>query len=242
MEDRTGDHQPLGHPAREREHRRPAPLAEMELLEQLVGDAARVFGGYAEQPAVEVKVLPHRQLPVERVRLRYHPDQLLGQRRMGDHVDRPDEGASRGRDHARRQHSRGGRLARAVGPEESEDLACRDGQIELVDGREVAARVDLRQVDGADDPRRGAVVVGASRADPFRSCSWRRTPMIADRPCSDVPDARFARATEESPSVRRDDPGFVRLRSFGQRGEARPLGFSQPKLPGVSPGRQQWCR
>ena len=51
----------------------------------------------AEQAAVEVQVLPHGELAVERVLLGDDPDQLLGQRRVGDDVDPADEGPARGR-------------------------------------------------------------------------------------------------------------------------------------------------
>ena len=44
---------------------------------------------------MEVEVLAHGQLAVERVLLRDDADQLLGQRRMGDNVDRADVGRAR---------------------------------------------------------------------------------------------------------------------------------------------------
>ena len=92
VEDRARHHQPLGHPARERVDRRLGPFRELELLEQLIGDAPRLRRADAEQAAVEVQVLPHGQLPVERVLLGDDPDQLLGERGMGDDVDRADVG------------------------------------------------------------------------------------------------------------------------------------------------------
>ena len=85
VEDRARDHQPLRHPARQREHRRLGPAAQVKLLEQLVGRAARDSGrADPEQPPVEVQVLPHGQLAVERVLLGDDPDQLLGQGGVGD--------------------------------------------------------------------------------------------------------------------------------------------------------------
>ena len=90
VEDRARHHQALGHAARQRVHRRLRPFGEVQLLEQLVGDAPRLRTGDAEQATVEVEVLPHRQLAVERVLLGDDPDQLLGQRGVGDDVDRPD--------------------------------------------------------------------------------------------------------------------------------------------------------
>ena len=105
---------------------------------------------------MEVEVLPHRQLTVERVLLGDDPDQLLGQRGMRDDVDRADERGAGGRYHARGEHPGGRRLAGAVGPEQPEDLAGADAQVEGVDGREVGARVDLRQLDRADHLARSA--------------------------------------------------------------------------------------
>ena len=98
VEDRPGDHQPLGHPAREGVDRCLRPLGQLELLEQLVGRPPRLPGADAEEPAVEVEVLPDVQLAVERVLLGDDADELLGQRRVGDDVDAADERLARGRD------------------------------------------------------------------------------------------------------------------------------------------------
>ena len=154
VEDRARDHQPLGEAARERHHRRLGALGEVELDEQVVGGGARGGGAHAEEAAVEVEVLPHGERAVERVRLRHDADQLLGDRGVRDDVDVVHERLSRRRDHARGQHARGGGLAGAVGAEQPEDLALGDGQVEPVD-RGDAARVDLGQIDGADDIGRG---------------------------------------------------------------------------------------
>ncbi len=88
VKDRPRHHQPLCHPAGERVHGRLAPFRQLELLQQLVGGGAGLLGGEAEQAAMEVEVLPHRQLAVERVLLGDDPDQLLGERGMHDDVDR----------------------------------------------------------------------------------------------------------------------------------------------------------
>ena len=78
---------------------------------------------HSEEAAVEVQVLPHGQRAVERVRLRHDADQLLGDRRVAHDVDAADERLAGGRDHPRREHARGRRLAGAVGSEQAEDLA-----------------------------------------------------------------------------------------------------------------------
>ncbi len=69
VEDRARHHQPLRHTAGERVDRGLGPFGEVQLLEQLVGDATRLGGGDAEQATVEVEVLADVQLAVERVRV-----------------------------------------------------------------------------------------------------------------------------------------------------------------------------
>ena len=64
-----------------------AQFGELEALEQLVGARSRLRGADPEEAAVEVQVLPDRQLAVEGVGLRHGPDQLLGERRVRDDVD-----------------------------------------------------------------------------------------------------------------------------------------------------------
>ncbi len=83
MEDGPGHHEPLGHPARERVDRRLGEAGQLEALEQFVSGLLRFFGTHAEQPAVPVQVLQGIELTVQRVLLRHHADQLLGQRRVG---------------------------------------------------------------------------------------------------------------------------------------------------------------
>ena len=78
----------------------------------------------------------------------------------------PDVGPARGRDHPRGQHAGGGRLARAVRPEQAEDLASVHGEVEAVDGLDVA-RVHLREIHRADhlvsQRRRGGIDGGLRR-------------------------------------------------------------------------------
>jgi hypothetical protein len=105
---------------------------------------------HAEEAPVEVEVLPDGQRPVERVGLGHDADQLLGHRRLLDHVDAAHQRAPRGRDYARGQHARRGGLAGAVWPKQPEDLALVDGQVHAVDGRD-AAGVHLGQVGRVDD-------------------------------------------------------------------------------------------
>ena len=92
---------------------------------------------------------------------------------MRDDVDAADEGTPARRDHARREHARGGRLARAVGAEQPEDLTLVHLEVELVD-RLQPTRVHLGELLGAHHhvvncghrpPPRSRCV--DSRSDPF---------------------------------------------------------------------------
>ena len=170
MEDRPGDHHPLRHTARESEGVGLGPVGELESLEQFVGSLARGLRAHAEVAAVEVEVLEHGEAAVERVDLRDHADELLGERRLGDDVDVADEGLAARGDDPSRQHADGRGLAGTVGPEEAEDLAFADREVELIDGlhRRGAAptRELLGQADAADHlgtgegQRRGGAGVG----------------------------------------------------------------------------------
>ena len=151
VEDGPGHHEPLGHPAGQRVDRGLGPLGQLELLQQLVGGLPGGPRADAEQPPVEVQVLPDGELPVERVLLRDDPAELLGQGRVGGDVDAAQERPPGGGHHAGGQHPGRRGLARAVGAEQPEDLARPDIEVEVVDRGEVGPRVDLGQVLGVDD-------------------------------------------------------------------------------------------
>ena len=149
MHDRPRHHQALRHPAGEREHRHPGPIAEPKLIEQSVGLRLRGLRGHPEEPTVEVEVLVHVERPIERVGLGHDADDLLGARGVRHHIHTADDGAPARRDHARREHPRGGRLAGAVRPEQSEDLSRVHLEVEVVH-RENIAGIDLGQLFGPD--------------------------------------------------------------------------------------------
>ena len=151
VEDGPGHHEPLGHAAGQGVDRRLGPPAELELLEQLVGGLPGGLGAHAEQPAVEVQVLPDGELAVQGVLLGDDPAELLGQRGVGRDVDAGDERPAGGRDHAGGEDAGRGGLACAVRAEEAEDLPGFHVEVELVHRGEVGARVDLGQVLGVDD-------------------------------------------------------------------------------------------
>ena len=152
VEDGPGHHQPLGHAAGQRVHRRLGPLGQLELLEQVAGDLPGRLGPHAEQPAVEVQVLPHGELAVQRVLLRHDAAQLLGQRRVGGDVDRRPGRPARTSGTTRVVSMPAVVVLPApFGPEQAEDLPGPHVEVELVDRGEVGARVDLGQVLGVDD-------------------------------------------------------------------------------------------
>ena len=163
VEDGPGHHEPLGHAAGQRVDRRLGPPAELELLEQLVRGLPGGFGAHAEQPPVEVQVLPDGELAVQGVLLGDDPAELLGQRGVSRDVDVGDERPAGGRDHAGGEDAGRGGLACAVRAEEAEDLTGLDVEVELVHRGEVGARVDLGQVLGVDDGVRVGRFCGAHR-------------------------------------------------------------------------------
>ena len=121
VHDRPGDHEALGHAARQLGDVGAGPVGEAELLEHLVGLAMCFACAHAEVTTVEVEVLRHVERPIERVRLRNYTDVLLGDGRVRDHVDTTDPRLSRGRDDPGRSTESARRLAprrrrRAPGP------------------------------------------------------------------------------------------------------------------------------
>ena len=122
----------------------------MELGEEIVGRGMGGSRGHPEIAPVIVEVLPHVQRAVEGVLLGHHADGLLGEGRMGDDVDAAHNRLSRARYHPGRQHAGGRGLAGPVRTQQTEDLARAHREVEPVDGRDVHARIDLRQVLRAD--------------------------------------------------------------------------------------------
>jgi hypothetical protein len=203
VEDGPGHHEPLGHAAGQGVDRGLGPPAELELLQELVRGLPGGLGAHAEQPAVEVQVLPDGELAVQGVLLGDDPAELLGQRGVGRDVDAGDERPARGRDHAGGEDAGRGGLAGAVRAEEAEDLTGADVEVELVHRGEVRALVDLGQVHGVDDGVRvgrfccahrppslgagaapaGAVVCGVP-PDPHESGALMARAIRAPHPCA----------------------------------------------------------
>ena len=155
MRERAGDHQPLREPARQLEDHRSCALGERELLEELVGAAPGLAPRDSEEAPVVVEVLTHGELAVERVRLGDDADAALHRGGMRGDVESRDECASTGRDDRRREHPDRRRLAGAVRPEQPEELAGAELEVDSVDGFELitVAAVGLAQCFGAGSVR-----------------------------------------------------------------------------------------
>jgi hypothetical protein len=105
-------------------------------------------GAWIEAPE-EVDELGNGELRIERRRLETHPDPRLERIRVAADVD-PEDADFAAIGLAQSLEDLDGRgLARPVRPEESEDLALRDVEVDAVDGLHVA--VSLGEATDADD-------------------------------------------------------------------------------------------
>ena len=153
VEDRPGHHQALGHTAGKRVGVGRRAIGQAKVFERLIRGLLGFAPAHPEVQAVEEEVLAHGEAAVERVGLGHHADDLLGQAGVGPHVDAADDRFAARRNDAGREHADRRRLARAVGPQQAEDLALVHLEVERVD-REDVTRVDLGQRLGPDDRRR----------------------------------------------------------------------------------------
>jgi hypothetical protein len=100
------------------------------LLQHIVFQAVR--------PAIESKILQHRQVIVQTEALRHIADARPDFRRVFDHRDAQDFHCPGGRSQQPEHHADGGRLAGAVGAQETEDLPTSDLEVDPRHGSEVA--------------------------------------------------------------------------------------------------------
>ena len=147
---RPGDHQPLGHPARVLVDLVGLPPAQAEPVEQLERPLAPVPPRRAEVGSVEGQVLERRQRPVEVAHLRDDGDPLLDGHRVLADVDPIDEDSTRRRLDPRRHRPDRRRLSRPVRPEQAEDLAPGDYEVDAADGLRPVGRVALAETLDAD--------------------------------------------------------------------------------------------
>ena len=126
----------------------PAELAEVEPLDQLRDTGGPLLLGQMKKLGVQLQIVPHRQLGIEREGLRHVADAPAC--RHAVRIDGPAEEprlALAGGEKARQHLHRGG-LAAAVRAEKSEDLAGLDAKAHMVDGREAAeAHGEARGLD-----------------------------------------------------------------------------------------------
>ena len=99
----------------------------------------------------EEEILLDRQVLVEREPLRHVADLLLDAAALADDVIAEHGSLARVRSEKPADHADGRRLARAVGPEEADDLAGRDLERDVIDGDRLAEA--FGQVRNVDDVR-----------------------------------------------------------------------------------------
>ena len=125
MHEREGEVEPALHPARVAAHLAVGRLTQADAAEQLVGALRAIGARDALQRGLQAQVLAAGQQRVERRLLQRGADVHPHLRPLLDDVEAGDARAAGGRRQQRRQHVHGRRLAGAVGPEKSVDLAGR---------------------------------------------------------------------------------------------------------------------
>ena len=109
---------------------------QIELLHGPIDALAAPAPAQAIGAGEEGEVLADRELPIEGEFLRDIADPLAGGSPRAGEVDAGDAQRSAGRGEQAAEHAEGGRLAGAVRPEETEDLAAGDVEADVVDGGE----------------------------------------------------------------------------------------------------------
>ena len=194
MRNRAGDLHPLRQSAGELRRVRVRPFAEVELLQQLLRPLLRLRAREAEVQTVEVDVLVDRAGAVERVELRHNAHRPPRQRRRLHHIHARNVDPARGWQNARGADADGRRLARAVGAEQTVQLALAHAQIDAIYGNDALfALIDLAKalhldndcqtsphsiswlsrdpiigIQASGTPRRAAVWTGRARVDRHR--------------------------------------------------------------------------
>ena len=166
VDERARDHQALLLPARQVLDARLAAVAEAHAREDLLGALARHRAREAEVGGVEDQVLQHRQPAVGIGALGHDPDAPAHGHRPRDDVLAGDQRLPTGRQHARGEDADGRGLARAVGAEQTEELAGADRQVEPVERDDRAAGRGSRRRrsrrPGIGPPARAFLSLGAA--------------------------------------------------------------------------------
>ena len=122
--------------------RQTAERAELELLDRPIDAFAPAPAAQAVRAGEEIEVVAHGKLSVQRILLGDVADSLP--RRSASRADidaRHAQLAARSRQQPA-QHAKRRRLAGAVGPEQPENLAAANVEIDVIDGREGAEHAD----------------------------------------------------------------------------------------------------
>lgn len=149
-------------------HRLPVEQSvEAERGGQLLGALRRLRPAQPVQPALGDQLLPDGQERVDTAGLGDVPADGADGRRIGEQVVAGHGGRAPGRGEQRGEHAQGGRLTRAVGAEEGDDLARADGQVDAADGFHRAARGR----EGPGQPGRADDGHGARKTEPTQNCN-----------------------------------------------------------------------
>ncbi len=138
VHDGNGERQPLADAERQIGGKLVEIIGKSELLDEAGEALFRLLGRQMEQPCVQVEILPHGQLGVQRERLRHVADTPARFDVAGVGRRTEQERFAFGRRQKTGEHLHGGGLAAAVGADEPEDLAALDVEADTVDCREVA--------------------------------------------------------------------------------------------------------
>ena len=138
LDQRVGDAEALAHAAGVRLGLAVGGVLEADLVEQLVDPGLRDGPGDAVELGGVAQVLAAREAAVEPDVVGQVADLALDRERLAGRIQADDADDAAGRLGEAEQHEHGRRLARAVGPQEAEDLAGVDREVERVDRGEVA--------------------------------------------------------------------------------------------------------
>ena len=173
MDQRAGDLEPALHARGQRAHRLRRPVGELDEVQHLLDAVAPQLARHAEDEAMQLEVLAHRQAVVEARLLEDDAEPPAGGERLSRDIGTADQrDAAVGRqDGAEDVHQR--RLAGAVGSEQREQLLLADREADLVERqRPPVALGDGIDADGLGRRRRwgrrfwhhgAAAVAGNSR-------------------------------------------------------------------------------
>ena len=162
--------------------------AQAEPVDLLNDPGVGPVSGQVEDLGVEIEVLPHRKLAIERERLRHVAHALASRQIVGVHELAEQLGLAFCRGEQASEHLHRSGLAAAVRAEEAKDLAAADGETHAINGDEAAESFGkIRGLDGRLAARvhaRGdhqgtpppSAAPGRARRTPLRGFSCRCVP------------------------------------------------------------------